>query len=1299
MFFCLENVLSFSVGPENQVVIFDHSSNGTWITSSSGETIKLKQGKPTLLKEGDVILLTRSTEANPEVISYKYCSSPFPRITKHKQDQALHQDRAGMLECQAETIRKGAQANARTLIHLKRQHEPYGQESSPKKVRFQMEIKESINNHNPFFVSRVKEEEQSTEGLDDCAGFTIANGSVAVKELNNTTLYIDRTTPLNNDDQDVTHTTTPSSHDPVTPSSRERLSELSNICRSDKKDDSLLEEEPTKCAAFEQTSDCNAAEEGDRYDKCVRCGKWIPHVTLSLHEAVCEGQSQEAKSQDHVSLSSFPLGDSSFGGETMPKLQRLEKCLMDEVQGDVSISDEAREPEMTGKINKGESDAKRIQDKTCEKTIIETDTTSPSAFCDLPDESTESDIISCESRCKTEEKTATKISDLSILLGSHTEDDGLTYPHQCEPTISREESKERCTFCSKVLPVSELIAHVSECSKVSAVPRTDSNDAENIREACPYCGIYFEILTLVEHVTRCSKVEELNNTTLYIDRTTPLNNDDQDVTHTITPSSHDPVTPSSRERLSELSSICRSDKKDDSLLEEEPTKCAAFEQTSDCNAAEEGDRYDKCVRCGKWIPHVTLSLHEAVCEGQSQEAKSQDHVSLSSFPLGDSSFGGETMPKLQRLEKCLMDEVQGDVSISDGTREPEITGKINKGESDAKRIQDKTCEKTIIETDTTSSSAFCDLPDESTESDIISCESRCKTEEKTATKISDSSILLGSHTEDDGLTYPHQCEPTISREESKERCTFCSKVLPVSELIAHASECSKVSAVPRTDSDDAENIREACPYCGIYFEILTLVEHVTRCSKVEEVPFKDSYSFSSPVTGAGDSGDDPSLGDIELCPKCRREFSLLELINHADECKEQPSTSSDVHVESSLENAKDLVSSMASDDDKGVKNGVHKDRKDVIGHEFCELESCDNVERDKSKPDGHVPSSDTTCGDNNDRITETDHDVDGGSASDDVNRDEDREDEEGEADDYKENDDDDNSRRGDTYDGDVTRGHSDYDDDSHSNRSSISDTNDEDSKSHEKNDKSDECEGTFSVDDYAEPYSEASVPSDEFELCPNCFQLFHLCRLVEHASSCVSEISAVIKAVETVIATEPKKSRLFNPSTDNTFVLSDCPCCGVKLPVDVMRDHYPRCEKRHSQRMSRKGSARIEKNDPVEGFPEHVIRIDNLSTRTLVKDKRSVRRVASSTKTSDDSSKSSNSKAPRLHEVDDRDDREARESEVSLKKTTSSLDSYHDCEEQCIYCLKMFPVSVLVEHVCSCADCYEVSFFFTQCSM
>lgn len=1014
----------FSAEPTNQVLISDHSSNGTWIASKSGESIKLEQGKPTLLNEGDDILLTRSTEANPEVISYKYCSFPFPRITKNKPAEALHQDSAGILECQADNITTSDKIDTR--MHLKRQREPYCQQSSPRKVRFKVQIEESIDNHDPSIGGCVKDEEQSQEGLDDCAGSVGDKGKVAVKELSDSAFYIDKTTALDSDDPSrITHTTItnlPCVSAPTLPSTS--VSEISNNSRSDKKHDSLLkEEETTKCEALRQTSDYDATEDDVHCDKCVHCGKWIPHVTLSLHEAVCEGQSQEAKSQDHVSLSSLPLGDCSFSGETMPKIQRLEKCLLNDVEErDNSISDEASEPEVTGQIDKGESDPKKIQNEAFEAKTIKTVTTLSSSHCNLLDGSTELNIIGA----------------------------------------------------------------------------------------------------------------------------------------------------------------------------------------------------------------------------------------------------------------------------------------------------------TTVNT---------------------SCESRGKIEENIMTETSKSSpeqgqLLPVSHNEDDGFTSPHQSEPAISREESKERCTFCSKVLPVSELIDHASQCSKMSAVPRTDSDDAENTHEPCPYCGKYFEVVDLVEHVASCKEVsrlkaEEVSLEDG-SPSPPVTVAANYGDVPSVGDTELCPKCRREFYWLELLSHADECKEEPLSTSSGEEESFMEDANDPVDS--SDGDKGVESDDDDDSKVVIGDEICEIR--DNLDRDKSKPDGHVSSSDAMCGDKDDRTTEADHDVNGGSV-DDINRDKDREVEKGDGgsdddDDDEENDvDDDKSSRRDTDDGDASHGHGHYDDDSHSDRSIISYANDEDSKSEEKDDQSDEysvdtctnkcSENEGGVDDSVEAVlcSEASVTSDEFERCPNCFQLFHLSRLVEHASKCDFDVSALNKAEETAKETDFNESPLFNPSTESTIVFSDCDFCGVRLPIDIMSEHYPKCQKLHLQGIINEGSSRIEKSYPAKVEPfvslpkalqakrsvegsgdgnesvhEHVIRIDNLSTRTTVKDARTVKRLASTRKRSDESSKSSNSKVAKLQEADEGDDgREAGESKVSLKRKTSSLDTYHDCEEQCIYCLKMFAVSVLVEHVCSCADLCEVRSF------
>lgn len=67
--------------------------------------------------------------------------------------------------------------------------------------------------------------------------------------------------------------------------------ELFKICRSDKKDEFLLEDdyELIKFEVYGEISDCNVVEEGGYYDKCVYCGKKILYVMLFLYEVVCEG--------------------------------------------------------------------------------------------------------------------------------------------------------------------------------------------------------------------------------------------------------------------------------------------------------------------------------------------------------------------------------------------------------------------------------------------------------------------------------------------------------------------------------------------------------------------------------------------------------------------------------------------------------------------------------------------------------------------------------------------------------------------------------------------------------------------------------------------------------------------------------------------------------------------------------------------------------------------------------------------------------------------------------------------------
>ena len=525
--------------------------------------------------------------------------------------------------------------------------------------------------------------------------------------------------------------------------------------------------------------------------------------------------------------------------------------------------------------------------------------------------------------------------------------------------------------------------------------------------------------------------------------------------------------------------------------------------------------------------------------------------------------------------------------------------------------------------------------------------------------------------------------PTTSREESKEGCTFGSKVLSESERIVHASRCSMTTAVTCTDSDDARSVRKssiaACSYCGAYFEVTQLVEHVPRCKEVsrlkaEELSLKNG-SPSTPVIGglgAADSVEDPSVGDKGLCHNCRQEFSLLELFNHADECKEEPlSASSD--EESSLENAEVLEDS--SDGEKSVENCVSNDGKDGIGDEG--FGSCVSFDREEGKGDGHFSLNDNDkCGDVYEqipvRITEADHDVDGGSAFDDVKSHEDRKDhEEGEAF-HEVSDVDDESDvidlKGMIFDG------SHHDDEYNSDIGSISDASENfeydegDVKGYES---SSFCSGNGSSDNDCFDVvvnSEATVFSEEFEQCPNCQEFFPLPYLVDHALNCTSGVSDLNKAIQTATAEDPLS---VSPATESSIVSSDCPFCTLKLPDVLMRTHLPKCERRYFLKSRGEASSTLEESDP-EVLPEHLTQMDDLSTRLTNEDDWSVLALASSTKTTGEST-----------------DTEAEDSNGLM----SPPYSYYDCEEQCLYCMKMFAVSVLVEHACNCTSRHEVRCF------
>ncbi|KAL9974559.1 hypothetical protein ACROYT_G011609 [Oculina patagonica] len=310
------------------------------------------------------------------------------------------------------------------------------------------------------------------------------------------------------------------------------------------------------------------------------------------------------------------------------------------------------------------------------------------------------------------------------------------------------------------------------------------------------------------------------------------------------------------------------------------------------------------------------------------------------------------------------------------------------------------------------------------------------------------------------------------------------------------------------ESDDVDNMYEACPYCGTFFDVLQLVEHVTLCEnrssvKAVEISQEDDSPFLHEV-GASDCMRETSASDRELCPKCRQEFPLLELLTHATECKQetQPSTRSD--VESSREDISDLPTA----------NGAAEDVENFVD-------------------DGSI---------NND--------------------------------------------------------------------------NEDDNAEH--------------------------APIRETELCPKCRQEFPLFELLNHATECkleeplstasdevppredATDLLETVEEVESfdninIEGSSDISDKSDDDDDDNDNDLMECHFCGIVLPVEVMREHYPKhLEKSSSEELS----STLEENEPER---------DSLTERTV-----------------------------------------------------SSLDSYHDCQEQCMYCLKMFAVSVLVEHACNC---------------
>ena len=1152
-------------------MISDHSSNGTWI-STSGKTIKLEKEKPTLLKEGDVIFLTRFTVENHEVIAYKYHSDPFPRLAKciYK----ITEDNVNMLQSEERNV-------------------------------------QIPNKKTGKLVLKLCERESANKSMDANSSEICANAPVV---------------------------------------------------RSNGSPGSI-----------------NYMESDVDKEKCE--GK-LTCKAVKNHKENFESNNSEGVENASTDIKLRPL-DSSVLGHQSPS-----NCM--------------------GEQSKKRSDMKRKY-KADEQYA-------PARKVRFKDQ----------------------IEENVDRLGS--------------PTIrTPDKYDERCTESPNIhMGAATDYASFGAAGKESCTLFTKESHT------------FVNTSTLDDRLQRTShEVEGLT----HLDASVVMKESEN--------------LPSSSGSPSELTKSTQGNEK---LCNSSATENIAilekFDQSSGLDtcmpsADDKDSRYDKCVHCGKLIPCVTISLHEAVCEGFSQEVKSQDHVPLSSLPLETCFFQSEINSEIQSSEKKTTSGDENDIS---GTREhiqDEIEDKDTVGR-DSERAQDETCAEEGLATSRSLRNISQGVLEKCTGSEIISrstvascgsvkpeeigmmkerdmkqneiCEQ--ETLEITTTSPSTSQGVVGSCTRSEiintstiasksdkleeqlmaktpalteqreqeeslsdretGCVSLHPNPPALEKEESKERCTFCSALFPLPDLILHVSICSKISAIPCTDSSDTESQHEACPYCGNLLNVLDLVEHAEHCRSKPSTMIntremgQDNLHLSPPVERSfvcsSQGGEDASMTDRELCPKCNREFALLELLSHADECTgERPRTSSG--LEPSRGSGNGLLDS--SHAGRGSDKVVHNKSGDKIGSSGAGV-NCDRSDRSERKRKDLVSLSDKAGIDKsrgsygseihrkyNEDYSDSDGEGDAAdeSVSNDGKRKEDfensisgstsREDEKSEDDVYKEIDNNDVTHKEGADDGNVVtsgdHGNSHSDDES----SMCSDDELSAPKGH-TNDDDREHVGTMET-------SEDDAESDEFEFCPNCRKLFHLSRLIEHASTCTTGLSASETTLDST-KTCSGTSISSEASTTTPVVFSDCAHCGVRLPVDAMAFHYPRCAKLYAAKRKRdsgEGCSRSEESDPADtSWPFD--RIDNLSSRVTLKDETKEKRPASASKTSTLSGFSTVSKT----EVGSLtgDSREAEKiTKVVLKRSSSSLESYQDCEEQCMCCLKMFAVGVLVEHASACA--------------
>ena len=1180
-----------------KALITDHSSNGTWIVSeTSNEKTRLQKEMPTQLNEGDLILLTRSTDTNHDVIAYKYLQSPFPRVMKsiYRPVNYLIQGTEDLHQCKKVDI-VICEETEKPIANVK--------DSESEGVVLNKTV-ECFHNDKPL----TKECIESVDLKDTGKGIEIHTQNFG---------------GLNNNGK-VGNTTTsykPAHLDQSVSSPKQDDKKSANLKRkSESGDDFVL----TRKVRFKEQMEEHFEEPESYIGSPFENGeKYLENLNT---------QAEFKSSQDYTCSDGIGKGSSSPFTNTT--------C--------TSTHDDLMQK------NRGKGEV-----KPCTNYSVAKKASSP---CNPSSYESPSELSEFIKVAEKHDSPCMHVEHRSSASGSEGLADNIKSGDNCVENLENH--------------VEDMIAGHRDSyigfninDQGSSTPLTTSRQKS------------YTSNNLIQKICANDEVKPCATTSLAMKAT-----------------SHCDQLPS------ENPSESGKDKHDSPFAVRIPILFPVSSPTRPPGNEVDDILYGNCFQCGKRIPQVTISLHEAVCEGLSQEAKSQDHVSLSSLQLESCLHGdpvricdaGNAERKedsgVQGEVECVeenkqLNETNGQTDNKSDNPDGKVSEVSEESGSETYRSFPRTCESKEDLGNCVGSKINGKRADTSCTSGNIEGNM-----EETFSGPTGQNELKESLESGPVLVSLDRSQPTLEKEECKERCTFCAGLFPVPELVIHVSTCSKTSAMASTDSEDPDGVKEACPYCANYFDVLALVEHVDQCKnlsmiKAVEISREDCSQSSLSDPGsycASRSEDDSSMGDKELCPKCQGEFSLLELLSHADKClgevRKSGSGSESLRTDIREHINSDDVLDRERKSEKGVeKDCPYREGKSIENHRSIE-EECVKKNSERfviTRPDNEYINEDGSklCrgGDDEDRaysyevrLVEEDDDI---TRGDDVGVHIDDENNTG-------RDGKDNTEDGDDTD-DFARG-------DHGVRLGDNESSayvDDEFVSSE--DPSDDGEHLLAMET-----SEDDADLDQFEICPNCRKLFHLSLLVQHAAKC----TVVSLDVQTTEESKTEFSNSTTPSESSTaasIVFSDCSVCGVRLPVHMMGIHYPRCKKRRASNKGSECSSQSSESDPADFTGQTGVRIDNLSSRVTVEDEKDeahpgcksgewpssfVTKVISSTGSSE---------------------READKLEgISLKRTFSSLDSYHDCEEQCIYCFKMFAVSVLVEHVEACATLNKVRYFY-----